>query len=165
MIRTRHGIPLVERVLSSSRELLVTSKVSVPLLQPWSYCTMLVVDVVPRPHIWVGLLAFSLLWKLAWHLPLPWKLAFWEASFFSIPAQEFLDLVSEVHDIFSSRDLPSTSGGNQCQQQHATYFGSLLDTLNKNSKKGFSCQVLEFLLVSLSMFLEKASSTQMKRIH
>lgn len=158
MINTRHGIPHVERVLSSSRELLATSKVSMPLLQPWSYCAVLVVDVVHRPHSWVGLLAFSLPWNLAWDLPLPWKLAFWEASFFSIPAQEFLDLVSEVHDIFSSRNLPSTSGGNQCEHQYAVYFGSLLDSLINNSKEGFSCLVLGFLLVILALLLEKASS-------
>lgn len=131
-----------------------------PLLQPWSYCAMPVIDVIHRPHSWVALLAFSLLWKLAWHLPLSWKLVFWEVSFFSIPAQEFLNLVSEVHDIFSSRDLPSTSGGNQFQQQYAAYLGSLLDSLTNNSKKGFSCLIIGFLLVILALLLEKASSAQ-----
>lgn len=45
--------------------MLVTAKVCVPLLYPWGYGAMLVVNVVHRCHSQGGLLVPWLLWKFA----------------------------------------------------------------------------------------------------
>lgn len=50
----RHYFPPVKWALSLIRELLITAKISVPLLHPESYCPMLVI--VETHHNYVGLL-------------------------------------------------------------------------------------------------------------
>ena len=52
---TNHDFPLVECVISTTRELLFTIKICVPLLHPWVYYTMLVILEVSRYHNWIGL--------------------------------------------------------------------------------------------------------------
>lgn len=83
---------------------MATIKVCAPLLHPEGYA-VLVLDVVPRNHGEVRLLVASPLWKLAWYL-----LVLREGAFRSVPAQDPLGSVSEVHAIFSNRSLPSSSG-------------------------------------------------------
>lgn len=73
---------------------------------------MLVVEVVHRHYSWAGLLLFvSFNWKLAWPLLVPCKLVPRKRAFSSVPVQGSLGPVSKVHGAFSSRDLPSISGG------------------------------------------------------
>ena len=52
-------------------ELLVTSKLFIPLLSSLCYSALLVVVMGYRLHSWVALLVASLLWKLAWLLLVP----------------------------------------------------------------------------------------------
>lgn len=51
-----------------------------------------------------------LVWKLTRHFLVLGMLVLREEAFRSVPAQEPLGLVSEVHGVISNRDLPSTSG-------------------------------------------------------
>ena len=57
----------------------------------------------------------------------------------------------EAHGILSNRGLPSTFGM-QPKAMAIDSFGSLLDGLGQQLKKGFSCFVLEFLLVDVYGF-------------
>jgi hypothetical protein len=50
--------------------------------------------------------------KLAWHLLISYKLVFREEAFRSVPAQGPIIFVCGVQDMFSNRDLPSTSEDN-----------------------------------------------------
>lgn len=56
-----------------------------------------------------------------------------------------------VHGILSKRGSPSTFGM-QARAMAIDSFGSLLDSLGQRLKKGFSCLVLEFLLVEVYGF-------------
>lgn len=58
--------------------------------------------------------------------------------------------VPNVHSVFSNRSLCSTSGG-QPRATEIAYHGLEVSwkTLTNNSKEGFSCPLLEFLLDSL----------------
>lgn len=85
-----------------STELLVTARVCWQPLYSQSYHVTLVVDGVPRHHSWVELLAASLLGSLPWHLLVPLRLVLKEEMWITVPGQEPLGLVSEVH---SNRDL------------------------------------------------------------
>ena len=69
------------------------------------------VAVVHRHQSWIGLSDESLLWKLGWHFLVPRKLVLWEEAVRSVPALGPVGPVSEVHGVFSNRDLPSISGG------------------------------------------------------
>lgn len=62
VLRTRKDFLLVEKVLSSIREILITTKLCMPLLHPYA---MLVIVVVHRSHSWVRRSVASFLWKLA----------------------------------------------------------------------------------------------------
>ena len=53
----------------------------------------------------------SLIWKLAWQLLVLQELVLGVAALWSVPDQESLILVSEVHDVLNNRNFPSTSGG------------------------------------------------------
>ena len=140
---TRRSIPLVEWVLSSVRELLVITKECVPLLN--LYCALLVVDVVQRHHSWVGLLVAFLLWKTSWHLLVPWKLVLRKGAWKSVPAQETLGLVSEVHSVFSNWDLSSTSEGWLMETAiGCMLWESLRQPWTTTQIRDFSCWVLEF---------------------
>lgn len=65
--------PFVQTALSSFEELLVISKVCVPVSYFERYCAMRVVLVVHWYYNWVGLLVASHYWKLACLLLAPWK--------------------------------------------------------------------------------------------
>lgn len=100
-------ISLLVRILSPFRELLVTTKVCMPLLQPSDYCAMLVVTVVHIDQSWVRLLVASL-WKpvcALWYL----KAGPQGGSIHFSSTQEPLRPVSDVHGVFSNMDVPSTS--------------------------------------------------------
>ena len=104
-----------EQVLSPIRELPITAKVCMTLLNQWGFCTMLVIDVVHRYHGWVGRLVASLLQMLAWCL-----LVLMEKMFTLVTAQEPLGTVSGVHGVSAiGTYLPYWNGGsdNQRQQQ------------------------------------------------
>lgn len=116
-------------------------KVCMPLLYPGGYCIILAV--LQRCFIWVGLLAVSLLQKLAWCLLIPWKQILREDSFRSGLAQGHLDPVSKVHIIFSKRDLLYIS---EDQPRAITIVCKVLQiswiTVTNYSIEGFSCLVL-----------------------
>ena len=66
---------------------------------------MLVIVVVHRHYSWVGLVIASLLCQLALYLLVPGVPVLREEELRSVPAQGPLGPVSEVHGVFSSRDL------------------------------------------------------------
>lgn len=74
-------------------------KICLSLLYPQSYLVLLVVDLSHRPHSWIRLLISSLLRKEG------------NEALMSLPAEKPLGPVSEIHIIFISRDLPSSSMG------------------------------------------------------
>lgn len=100
---------LVEWVFDPSRELLLIASVCTPLPHPQDFFAILVIAVVQRCPSWVGLLVASFLWKLTECFPVPQKLVLREDAFKTVPAQGPLGPVSDVHSIFSNRDLLSTS--------------------------------------------------------
>lgn len=78
----------------------------------------------------------------------------------SVSAQGPLDPVSEVHSVFSSRDLSYTSGVNQGQQHSIVCLGNVKISFVSNSEEDVSCLVLGFLVRrSLSL------SAQMEKVH
>lgn len=72
---------------------------------------MLVIVMVQRHPSLVGPLVAFLLQTTSLCLKIPRKLALREEAFMSVRAQGTLGPVSEGHNVFSSRDLPSTSRG------------------------------------------------------
>ena len=70
----------------------------------------------------------------------PGKLVFREGTFTLVPAQR---PVSEVHGVFSNRDLPSTSGVPP-KAIACMFWGVSRIGLAKNSKEGFLCLALDF---------------------
>lgn len=72
---------------------------------------MLVVNVGDKYRIWVGLLAASFPWKMTEYLWVLRKLVLREKAFPLVPIRCPLGPISEVHVIFSNRDLllPSKS--------------------------------------------------------
>lgn len=65
---TKHDFSLIEEALSPFTELLVTTKIWVPLLHPFGYCAMLIIVVICKHHRWAGLLVTTLPWRFGWHL-------------------------------------------------------------------------------------------------
>lgn len=96
------GFPLV----SSIRELWVTTNICVPLLHPQGYLVMLVV-MVYRCHNWVEMLVASLFWKFAGTLRTSPQGRLIQTR----SAQGLLGLASHVHDDFSNRNLPIAYDG------------------------------------------------------
>lgn len=88
------------------RELLVTTKVCVPLLPPLRYSDGLVIAFVHRHHSLIELLVASLPWKLAWLM----KANLQEGGFQVRFSSDLLSLAYEEHGIFSKRDLASNPG-------------------------------------------------------
>lgn len=149
--------PLLEKVGTHIRELLVITKVR------YYYCTLRII--MACLLLWVmGLLGVgqdvidSFLWKLAWHLLVPWKLDFREGDFRSVLAQWPVDPESEVYDIFRSRNLPSISGGTA---NGLCCLGSLLTI---NSKECVSCLVLGLLLGDFWL-LQGTLSVQLRKFY
>lgn len=101
VLRTRKDFLLVEKVLSSIREILVTTKLCMPLLHPYA---LLVIVVAHRSHSWIRLLAASFLWKLACCPLVSWKLVVREQAYRSVLAHRPC--------VWSNKYLSSTSGGN-----------------------------------------------------
>lgn len=127
----------------------------------WHYCTlrvivpMQVIDVVPRPRIWVGLLVASLLQTLALCL-----FGAMEASpRFQISVLWVLHLKCVV---FNQKDLLPLEG-NQEQQQQSVNLGSLLDNLDQQHKRGFLMPDVVVLIDGLWL-LAGALTAQMKKI-
>lgn len=56
---------------------------------------LLVVVVISRCQSWVGLFIVSLLWRLAWHLLVPWKLVLRKSPFRPAPTQGPLNPLSK----------------------------------------------------------------------
>lgn len=81
-----------------------------PLWHAWGYHAMLAVVADHSCHSWVGLLAASLLWKLAWCFLVPHNLSSGEKAFRLVPAQEPLGLASEELGVSLSRDLKQHFG-------------------------------------------------------
>lgn len=96
------GFPLV----SSTRELWVTTNMCVPLLHPQGYLVILVV-MVYRCHKWVEMLVASLFWKFAGTL----RASHQGRLIQTRSAQGLLGLASQVHDDFSNRNLPIAYDG------------------------------------------------------
>lgn len=104
---------LVEQVFSPARQLFGTNNVSVLLLHASLRLLLLVIIVVHRCHSWVVLLIDSLLWMAAWHFLVPRKLSPQEEGFQISSSSRTLGpgSRSKLPDIFSNRDLSSTSEG------------------------------------------------------
>lgn len=96
----RHNFPLVEQILSQIRELLDTAKYRTfrVILQCWSFLQI--------PGRTVSYFAF-LETCLAPYFPM--NVNPQGGAFLSVSAQGPLSSLSEVHGIFSSRNLPYTS--------------------------------------------------------
>lgn len=95
----------------------------------------------------------SLLWKLACHFLLPWKLVLNEEALRSVPAQESLSTVSKVHCVYSNRDLASTSWWQPRAIAIGYMFWDPWRAWPITQKKNFSCLVLIVLLGGLWLFL------------
>lgn len=80
------------------------------------------------------------------------KVVFKEEAYRSVPAMEPLAPVSEVHYVFSNRDLLSTSMG-QAKTITMVYnvLGVSCTTSTNNSNKSASCLALGFLLDGLGL--------------
>lgn len=75
-----------------------------------------------------------------------------------------LGLVSEVHDVWSNRDLPSMSGRQSMAKATAYVLGVFWTGLYNILSGGFSCLVLRLLLGSLWL-LWRALSAQMGKLY
>lgn len=95
----------------------------------------------------------SLLWKLACHFLLPWKLVLSEEALRSVPAQESLSTVSKVHCVYSNRDLASTSWWQPRAIAVGYMFWDSWRAWPITQKKNFSCLVLIVLVGGLWLFL------------
>lgn len=85
-----------------------------------------------------------------------------EEAFKSVPDQESLCPVSEVHSAFSNGSLPFTSEGMEQPKAIAKVcyvWGFSWTTLTKNPKEGFSYLVLGFVLAGLCL-IEGALKTR-----
>lgn len=118
------------------RELLITAKVCVLLLHPSGYCAMLFIVVVHKHHSRRGLLVDSLVWLIVWCVQVPWKSVLREETFRSVQAQRSLGPASEIHTVFSNKDLTSTSMGQPRATAQASMSVSLLDDPHQPFKKG-----------------------------
>ena len=88
-----------------------------PLLHPWDCGTILVIDVAQMGS-WLGRTVGCLFHSEACMVPsCTMKVSSQGGGIEVGSAQGPLDPVSEVHGVFSNRDLPSTPGGNQGQEQ------------------------------------------------
>lgn len=92
------------------RELLATAKVYVLLLHLLNHvpCRSLL-WFVHRFHSWIGLLIASLIWEIAWCVQVPLKLVLREETFRSVQTQKSQRSASEVHSVFSNKNLPYIS--------------------------------------------------------
>jgi hypothetical protein len=82
-------------------------------------------------HRWIGLLVNFLFQKFAWH---PGKLGRPQKKVFrSIPGQEPLELLSQMHGIFINRDLPSTFVWKHGNRNGQLCSGCLLDNTHTHT--------------------------------
>lgn len=115
------------------RELLATAKVYVLPLHLLKHvpCRSLL-WFIKRYHSWIGLLVASLIWEIAWCVQVPLKLVLREETFRSVQTQKSQGSASEVHSVFTNKDLPYTSMV-QTKAIAISYRSvNLLDTLANN---------------------------------
>lgn len=96
-------------------------------------------------------LIVSLHRKLAWHFLSIMKLIFREGSFRSVLSQGFLGLVSEVHHVFSKRDLTFHLSVLTKGNSNRLCVWEISCTAFANKSKGFLCLVLGVSRYSLAL--------------
>lgn len=163
---TKHTFPLVEQIVNSIRDLLLTTKVCVPLQHCQSYHAVLVINVVHRPHSCIRSLVFSLPWKLVWHpLVSQKKLVLREESSMSVPSQESPGL-------FLKNMVSSAMGTSFHLQRWATkdnsnklyILGVFWKVLDSNIKKGLLVYAIG-VFVKWSLTLGETLSIKMRKVH